>query len=172
MGLEQLINPVSRQKTALGDLAERTVASLFDDFIRNTDQFDTTSDGFFATLKLKVEIKCQDPWYNAGGLTITDNEKSNYFKCMGVDLLYFVVYQSDPTHPRGKANWNKVIIYKVIDRNKFERSIRHCYKNNQRHVERVIVYEWDNLEVVKEVTDLALANEFRRLSNSQFLLPN
>jgi hypothetical protein len=163
------INLRRDSQSALGDLAENTVAELFDDFVRNEDPFDTTCDGFFARLKLKVEIKCQDPWYNAGGLSITDNGRNNYFKCMNADLLYFVVYQSDPTHPRGKANWDKIIVYKVIDRNKFERSKRHYFMRGQRHVEKVIIYEWDNLEIVKEITDIELANKFRSLSGSEFL---
>lgn len=169
-----LIKQEMRQntQTALGDIAERTVAMLFDDFVRNDDPYDPICDGFFARLKLKVEIKCQDPWYNSGGLTVTDNGRNNYFKCMAVDLLYFVVYQSNSTHPRGKASWDKIIVYQVIDRDKFERSKRHYYKNNVRHIEKVIVYEWDNLEVVKEITDLKLANEFRQLSSSEFLRPN
>lgn len=167
-----LTNLRHNSQSVLGDLAERTVAKFFSDFVRNSDPFDPTCDGEFTQSKLKVEIKCQDPWYNSGGVTITDNERNNFHKCMDVDLLYFVVYQSDPSHPRGKANWDKVIIYKVIDRNKFDRSKRHFFINRQRYIEKVIIYEWDNLEIVKEIKDLELANEFRRLSDSEFLRPS
>ena len=167
-----LTNLRHNAQSALGDLAERTVAELFDDFVRNTDPFDSNCDGHFTRSNLDVEIKCQDPWYNSGGLSITDNGRNNFSKCMRVNLLYFVVYQSNPTHPRGKASWDKIIVYKVIDRNKFDRSKRHFFVNGQRQIEKVIIYEWDNLEVVKEIQDLKLANEFRRLSGSEFLRPS
>lgn len=86
---------MNTDKHRLGDIGEKIVAHL-ENAIISTDRYDTIKDLTDSQGK-QIEVKTQNRHPSMGVFSIGADQETNRNKCMNVDRLVFVEYDSGPT---------------------------------------------------------------------------
>lgn len=140
----------------LGHLGEILVASTLGG-IRSEDKYDTRKDMILED-GTEVEVKTQTRHPTNGTFTINLNHQTNFLKCMTVDRLIFVEYDSS----------DYIGIYECIDRVNYRMFTTNptSYEPNGR---QMAGWPISKMKLLRSVNSAELSTEMRRLSKAKSL---
>lgn len=144
---------MATNKEKLGALGESIVARLMNGVL-SEDKFDSVKDMTLADSS-KVEVKTQNRHPN-GTFTINAMHVTNANKCMNVDHLIFVEYDSSDI----------IKVYECVDRKNYK---IFNTKPTPREPEGRLMMGWpiNTMNLIKEIKDAATAQKMRDLSGSR-----
>lgn len=135
-------------KHRLGDIGEKIVAHL-ENAIVSTDRYDIVKDLIDSQGKL-IEVKTQNRHPSMGVFSIGADKQTNREKCMNVDRLIFVEYDSSP----------EIKVWECGPRQNFVR-----YRTNS--MKNMIGWLISEMTLIHTVNSLDLASKMRSLSQSE-----
>ena len=139
---------MNSNKHRLGDIGEKIVARL-ENAIGSTDRYDTIKDLIDGQGKL-IEVKTQNRHPSMGVFSIGADKLTNREKCMNVDRLIFVEYDSSPE-------------IKVWECGPRENTLR--YRTNS--MKNMIGWPISEMTLLHTVNSPDLASRMRELSQSE-----
>jgi hypothetical protein len=139
---------MNSNKHRLGDIGEKIVARL-ENAIVSTDRYDTIKDLIDGQGKL-IEVKTQNRHPSMGVFSIGADKQTNREKCMNVDRLIFVEYDSSPE-------------IKVWECGPRENALR--YRTNS--MKNMIGWPISEMTLLHTVNSPDLASRMRELSQSK-----
>lgn len=139
---------MNSNKHRLGDIGEKIAARL-ENAIASTDRYDTVKDLIDGQGKL-IEVKTQNRHPSMGVFSIGADKQTNREKCMNVDRLIFVEYDSSP----------EIKIWECGPRQNFIR-----YRTNS--MKNMIGWPISEMTLLHTVNSPDLASRMRDLSQSK-----
>lgn len=135
-------------KEKLGRLGEELVARLFNGTL-STNKYDMKKDMVLNESNVNVEVKTQRRDIYRNMFTVNTMHKNQVEKCVSVDRLFFVEYDSSDTIKIWECTDRKYTIYETRDGR--------------------LMAGWSikDMDILLEVEDTKLASEMRSLSQSR-----